>query len=135
LVAEVRKNNPNLEKANFMVFDMLSLPDFERGETELTLQERLMALQKLFGKQDSSLVFDPKSTVASLKDFSIKIGHTSIWCVQQLRVPRLEWLKSVVDLDTKDGWEGFILRKDAPYKGKRRYLVVCGLFVVCCFQG
>ena len=132
LVAEVRKNKPKLERANFCVFDFLQMEDFLRGESTLTLHERLKKLQQLFAdrsndndkkkkkKTDLLLLSEPKEKVASLQDFSFKAGFKAIWGVQQVRATSLEWLKSVADLDTTGGWEGFILRKDVPYKGKRR---------------
>ena len=132
LVGEVRKNKPNLERANFCVFDFLQMEDFLRGESTQTLQERLEKLQQHFAdrsnhdekkkkkKADLLLLSEPKDKVASLQDFSFRAGFQAIWGVQQVRVTTLEWLKSVADLDTTGGWEGFILRKNAPYKGKRR---------------
>lgn len=98
---------------------MLSLADFQQGENQETLHQRLARLEKCFG-QAGSLVSVPKGTLATLQDFHFKLRHQAIWGLQQLKVPNTDWLQSLIDIDTTGGWEGFILRKDAPYKGKRR---------------
>jgi len=99
---------------------MLLMADFQRGESTETLEQRLARLGKCFGGKES-LVSSPEGESASLKDFHFKLRHQSVWGLQQLKVPPgLHWLQSLINVDTTGGWEGFILRKDAPYKGKRR---------------
>lgn len=124
MVSEVKKKSPNFEKVSYHVFDMLSLKDFERGSSDETLKERLRSLDQLLGggKPSRSLYSEvDKDSTPSLKDFFFQAGTKNVWAIQQVRIPNdPKWLKSVSALASTGGWEGFMLRKDSIYKGKRR---------------
>jgi hypothetical protein len=119
LVAEVNKTKPNLERARYYVFDMLDARDFESGESASSLRERLTRLNALLHAKQSLFTAPSHPERAALSDFSLQVGRGSIWAVQQVAIPGHAWVKSLATVDTRGGWEGFILRRDAPYKGKR----------------
>jgi DNA ligase-1 len=93
------KKNPDVSKVCFNCFDMLSLESFTDRRTSVLFSRRLRRLSAAFEKCPSR---------------GSKIRLVTQWIVG-----------SQDDLDIRlrsaftNGWEGLILRKDAPYQGKR----------------
>jgi DNA ligase-1 len=97
VMKEIRKKNHNITNFKYLVFDHLTLEEFRTKTSTRTFSERLNCLKKNI-------------------DFS---WNPRISLVEQTPVMSLEQIIEELDDANKRGWEGLILRKDAPYKGKR----------------
>jgi ATP-dependent DNA ligase len=111
-----KKIDPDLSGAHFYVFDLLRLEEFKAKKSERTLSERLAHLEGLF-EAKQQIVLEPNPTPL-LEDFHFKLGKGRIWAIQQLKVPDKQWLQALRKIT--NGWEGFMMRKDVEYVGKRR---------------
>ena len=101
VMKELRRKDHQIENPVFMIFDMIYKPDFDSGKSTEILSERLHKLRTFI-----------------------------INNVDWINGPRLEYLEQYVITDGRhfdmwgqmasDGnWEGFMLRKDVGYEGKR----------------
>jgi DNA ligase-1 len=99
VMKEIRKKNHTIQNPKYLVFDMLTLKEFD--EEDRTHDIGLAYRQTRLKTVSSNLLFD-------------KID----WVIQK-------WLNTEKDLEdaiklaNDEGWEGLILRKDVPYEGKR----------------
>jgi DNA ligase-1 len=97
IMKEIRRKDHTIENPMYMVFDFLTLEEFDSGKSKSNLLKRY---DDLFENYHDSC-------------------FKHIRLVSQIRVTSE---KHLIDLSTnavKEGWEGLILRKDAHYKGKR----------------
>ena len=101
VMKQLRRKDHQIENPVFMIFDMIYKPDFDSGKSTEILSERLHKLRTFI-----------------------------INNVDWINGPRLEYLEQYVITDGRhfdmwgqmasDGnWEGFMLRKDVGYEGKR----------------
>lgn len=103
IMKEIRRKNHVINDAVFYVFDMIDLDDFN--------------------KQKSNHLFNKRQY--HLKDFCFKnkAALKNVEVLEQTSVKSLDQLSMFINAFKKDQnrshWEGLIVRKDAPYQGKR----------------
>ena len=94
LMKEVTRKNHTIENPRYNVFDLLTLTEFDGLATSTNFSDRLRLLQSL-NENDN-----------------VKV-------LEQERVTSQEILDSWTTKAKENGWEGCMLRKDAPYKRGR----------------
>lgn len=103
IMKEIRRKNHSIKNATFHAFDYLDLEDFNK-QTSTTLFNRRQYNLKEFVFKNSSVLHNVK-------------------VLEQTSVKSLDQLNMFIDMFKEDKnrshWEGLIVRKDAPYQGKR----------------
>jgi DNA ligase-1 len=98
VMKQIRRKDHTIENPKFKIFDTVTLDNFNKKESNIKLNTRLGILNKLVKDADLSKVIEVlKQELVTSEDVFNK------------------WSK----LASNNNWEGFMLRKDAPYKGKR----------------
>ena len=99
VMKELRRKDHQIENPIFMIFDMIHKPDFDSGKSTEILSERL---SKLRAWRSGRFV---NSFLLRYTDQAVITGddHFETWS----------------KLSAEKGWEGFMLRKDVGYEGKR----------------
>ena len=92
----IRKKDFTIPNPACKVFDLLTLEEFSSKKSVRILSERLADIPKIIPKDHAVLQTLPQTVVKSRKQYD-----------------------SLMEEAAEKGWEGLILRKDAPYKGKR----------------
>ena len=99
VMKELRRKDHQIENPTFMLFDMIHKTEFDKGKSTDTLSERLHTLRSFLGPR-----YDTKETLRYLGQYRITDGrHFDTWG----------------QMATDNNWEGFMLRKDVGYEGKR----------------
>ncbi len=99
IIKEIKRKDHTIRRPKFMVFDMLTHEEFGSQTSTRTFSDRQIMMQAWFENYAGEL------------DFITPLGQTLI--------PTEEHLQKYIELATKLGWEGLMIRKDAPYQGKR----------------
>lgn len=102
-VKQVSKKDVTAENIKYCIFDALSYDSFIEGEDtdiDFTFSERYRIYTEMFYSH-SHLVSD------------------KITILEQERITSQEQFDKWTNLVSENGWEGFMLRKDAPYKSGR----------------
>ena len=95
IVSQIKRKNYTVEKPMYVVFDVLTLKEFDDGHSQSVLSDRLKLIQPYavecshINKLEMSVITDEKHAVAKL------------------------------DEAVKQGWEGYMMRRDCEYEGKR----------------
>ena len=92
----IRKKDFTIPNPVCKVFDFLSLEEFSSGASKRLLSERLKDLAERVPKDHKVLQRLPQTVVKTRSQYD-----------------------ELMEEAASKGWEGLILRKDAPYKGKR----------------
>ena len=95
-VSQVKRKSEVMDKFRYYIFDGLTLDEFYDGESDRTLSERTKDLTKWMAKLPSDQ-FRMVEQVDYSEEAMVRMKAES----------------------AKQGWEGLMLRLDAPYKGKR----------------
>ena len=99
VMKQLRRKDHQIENPVFMIFDMIHKPDFDKQKGDLVLSERLRTLRGWF---DGRKIID--STLRYCQQYEITDGrHFDKWG----------------QIATDNKWEGFMIRKDVGYEGKR----------------
>ena len=99
VMKELRRKDHQIENPTFMIFDMIHRDSFELGKSNSILSERLHRLRTWLGPR-----YDTKETLRYLDQAVITDErHFDIWN----------------QMAKDNNWEGFMLRKDTFYEGKR----------------
>ena len=99
VMKELRRKDHQIENPTFMLFDMIHKTDFENNKSTDILSERLHTLRTWLGPR-----YDTKETLRYLDQAVITDErHFDTWA----------------QMATDNNWEGFMLRKDTFYEGKR----------------
>jgi len=99
VMKELRRKDHQIENPTFMIFDMIHKTEFDKGKSTDILSERLHTLRTWLGPR-----YDTKETLRYLDQAVITDErHFDIWA----------------QMATDNNWEGFMLRKDTEYEGKR----------------
>ena len=99
VMKELRRKDHQIENPTFMIFDMIHKTDFENDKSTEILSDRLHTLRSFLGPR-----YDTKETLRYLGQYRITDGrHFDTWG----------------QMATDNNWEGFMLRKDVGYEGKR----------------
>ena len=98
IMKQLRRKDHQIEKPIFKIFDMLYKPDFDNKKSTETLSERLHKLRTFidFEKDRLGLHYLDQNKVTGDDHFD-------------------KWTQMASD----NNWEGFMLRKDVGYEGKR----------------
>lgn len=96
VVTEIRRKDHTIAKPKYKIFDLIKKSDFESGKSKDTFSKRLNNLNNI--------------DISELECLDI---------VQQIPIKSKEHLVEMMDSAVQEGWEGLIIRKDTPYKGKR----------------
>jgi len=99
VMKQIRKKDHTIENPKFKIFDMVSIEEFNKKESYTKLLLRLDMLKSSIGYSD--------------------ISPQIIEILQQEEVSSEEVFNKWSKLASDNNWEGFMLRKNAPYKGKR----------------
>jgi len=97
-VSQIKRKSVVMEKFRYYVFDLLTVEEFDAKESSLTLSERNARWNTLMSG------FPHKDAVT---------------LVSQTLYTTMDDLVSQSEKAVSEGWEGLMLRRDAPYKGKR----------------
>ena len=95
IMSEIRKKDHTIENPKYFLFDLLSHDEFSSQTSTSILSARLSKLNSLI----------PKG-----------MNHVSVLKQRRVTPKVFEEMEKEV---SKNGWEGLIVRKDAPYKGKK----------------
>ena len=99
VMKELRRKDHQIENPTFMIFDMIHKTEFDKGKSTDILSERLHTLRTWLGPR-----YDTKETLRYLDQAVITDErHFDKWA----------------QMATDNNWEGFMLRKDVGYEGKR----------------
>ena len=99
VMKQLRRKDHQIENPAYMIFDMIHKPNFEDQEGGPILSERLRALRGFLTSR-----FINSDILRYTHQYVITDGrHFDKWS----------------QLATDNKWEGFMLRKDVPYEGKR----------------
>lgn len=98
IIKEIKRKDHTIQNPKFLVFDILHLDEFDNKTSDRTFGERMDELENLFDVYDFDGFIDQ---------------------VYQFYINDEEDLQRHMDTAVQLGWEGLMLRKDAPYQGKR----------------
>ena len=97
---EIRRKNHTIKNPRYLIFDILTIEEFQSGKSEITLEERNKRFIDLI-EERTSIYIQP---------------------IPQTIIRSEEELNQHMDFAKKQGWEGLILRRaDVGYKGKRSH--------------
>ena len=99
VMKELRRKDHQIENPTFMLFDMIHKTDFDKGKSTEILSDRLHTLRSWLGPRHAT-----KDTLRYLDQAVVTDGrHFDLWAQKA----------------NDNNWEGFMLRKDTEYEGKR----------------
>jgi len=102
IVSQIKRKNYTILNAKYMVFDCLTLSEFDNAQSEVTLSERLHHVEDMFA------------------------NSSSIEALEMNYVENVDHVIDLLDTAVDAGWEGIMLRRDCEYEGKRtRNLLKC----------
>ncbi len=97
IVSEIKRKDYTVENPQYLVFDLLTLEEFNSKVSTRVLSERY----------------------TSIKELLDNVEITRIKRVKQVLIADEEELKTLTTMAKDREWEGLMLRKDSTYKGKR----------------
>lgn len=95
IMKQIRRKNHTIPNPKFLIFDQLTLNEFNEKEKSLILEKRLDRLKSII-TPNNILKILPQIKIKSQNEFE-------------------EW----VDKSNRQNWEGLMLRKNIAYEGKR----------------
>lgn len=98
IIKEIKRKDHTIQTPKFLVFDILHLDEFDNAKSDRIFSERMDELE---------LFFDTYNFEGFIEQ------------VYQYYIDSEEDLQDHMDTAVQFGWEGLMLRKDAPYQGKR----------------
>jgi DNA ligase-1 len=97
IIKEIKRKDHTIENPFFYMFDILTLEEFVNKEGTTNFSTRNIQLDNLFfGKEFKNIGYLEQQIVLTESMLMYRIGEAK-----------------------ENGWEGLMLRKDAPYQGKR----------------
>ena len=99
IIKEIKRKNHTIKRPKFMVFDMLSTNEFENKTSVRSFTERQTYQTQFFNI------------------FAENFRFTT--ALEQILIQDDQQLQDYIELAAKNKWEGLMIRKDAPYQGKR----------------
>lgn len=97
-VSEAKKKSGTVANPRYLLFDMITLEEFEKGASTRTYSERIQHLKDTLKNRK----YDPYLAIT-----------------EQIRIRHEAHLEKLQTSAIERGWEGLILRKDCGYEGKR----------------
>jgi DNA ligase-1 len=98
IIKEIKRKDHTIQTPKFLVFDILHQDEFDNKVSDRIFSERQDELETLFDTYDFNGFIDQ---------------------VHQFYIDSEEDLQDHMDTAVQFNWEGLMLRKDAPYQGKR----------------
>jgi len=98
IIKEIKRKDHTIQNPRFLIFDVLTLEEFDNATSTRNFSERQATLKELFSQNDF---------------------HQTLVHLSQTLVKSEEELEKHIQHAAKMNWEGLMLRKDAPYQGKR----------------
>mgnify|MGYP000879583865 CR=1 FL=1 len=98
IIKEIKRKDHTIQTPKFLVFDILHLDEFDSAKSDRIFSERMDELELFFDTYDFEGFIEQ---------------------VYQFYIDSEEDLQDHMDTAVQFGWEGLMLRKDAPYQGKR----------------
>ena len=99
VMKELRRKDHQIENPRFMIFDMIHKSEFDAGKGDTPLTERLRALRAWQGGRFTCT--------------------QTLQYVDQVQINDNDHFETWNKLSAEKGWEGFMLRKNVGYEGKR----------------
>jgi len=97
VMKQLRRKDHQIENPAYMMFDMLNIKDFNNQKSEEILSDRLHTLRSFLNNIDTNILrYTEQSVIQDGRHFDM-------------------WSQMAAD----GNWEGFMLRKDVGYEGKR----------------
>jgi DNA ligase-1 len=96
IVSEIKRKDHTIENPKYLLFDMLTVEEFNNKTSNDILSVRIKTLNNNFNDMDN---------------------HIEV--VEQILVESAEHLDKMLEEACAKGWEGRIIRKDCKYEGKR----------------
>jgi len=110
VMKELRRKDHQIENPAYMMFDMLSKSDFDEGKSTEILENRLHKLRSFVNRSHAQTLptemreIDTTEVLRYLEQYAVRDGrHFDTWG----------------QMATDNNWEGFMLRKNVGYEGKR----------------
>jgi DNA ligase-1 len=99
VMKQLRRKDHQIENPIFMIFDMIHKPEFDNKKGDTLLSERLLILRSWQGGR--------------------RANGKILRYVDQFTITDDEHFDTWNKLSAEKGWEGFMLRKETGYEGKR----------------
>lgn len=97
IIKEIKRKDHTIENPFFYMFDLLTLEEFINKEGTTPFSVREVRLNNMFyGKEFKNIAYLPQHILLDERMLMFKVAEAK-----------------------ENGWEGLMLRKDAPYQGKR----------------
>lgn len=106
IVGAIKRKSEQVANPRYLLFDMLSNDDFEKGKSKSKLSERLEKLREFVKTLDNPCFSVVDFTPVESKEHALKL----------------------LEAARENGWEGMMFRKDVPYEGKRTKNLLKGKF-------
>ncbi len=100
IMKEIRRKDHVINKPRYKIFDILDKEDFAKQVSKELFSARVEKLLKV-------------------KEKIRELGLKTLDIVEQIPIENVDHLNKMSNEAEEKGWEGLIIRKDAPYKGKR----------------
>lgn len=99
VMKEIKRKDHSIQNPMYIMFDLLTLDEFNKGTSNKGYRERLGYLQTIYN--DLSLI----------KNKHLRVVEHFDYTPEEFK----KWQQKVID----NGWEGLIARKNVPYENKR----------------
>ena len=102
VMKQLRRKDHQIENPTFMIFDGIYKPDFDKGKSTIKLSDRLQTLRTW------------------LHDFNSRNrNQNTLRYLDQFQIINDEHFDTWAQMASNNNWEGFMVRKDVGYEGKR----------------
>ena len=102
VMKQLRRKDHQIENPVFMIFDAIYKPHFDKGKSIIKLSERLHKLR--------TIIYDFNSR---------NPNQSTLRYLDQFQITGDDHFKTWSKMSADNNWEGFMLRKDVGYEGKR----------------
>lgn len=99
IMKQIRKKGHTIPNPKYSLFDCIPLADFRAKYSTTPLSARLENLRAVVSRVGADQAY-----------FNV---------LPQGRIQSVEHLDKLIEIASKNGWEGLIIRRDAPYEGRR----------------
>lgn len=103
IMKEIKRKDHTIQNPMYILFDYLTLDEFNKGTSKFGYRDRMKSLQAL---DDCIALVNPE-----FRPKGIRVVEHFDYTPEEFK----QWQQKVID----NGWEGLIARKDVPYENKR----------------
>lgn len=103
IMKEIKRKDHTIQNPMYILFDYLTLDEFNKGTSEFGYRDRMKSLQAL----DDCIA----SVNSEFRPKGIRVVEHFDYTPEEFK----QWQQRVIN----EGWEGLIARKDVPYENKR----------------